>query len=179
VSARRLTPTSYAVLGMLDGAPGTSYDLVARIGRSIANFWIFSHAQLYDEPARLEAAGFLTSEQEEGGRRRRTYQITEAGRAELRRWLREPTPGQTEVRDPGLLKLYFADLGEAATIAALARDQLAAHSERAAAYEELRDSVAELITPAQAATLELGLRMERTIAGFWEELLAGPEPPPK
>jgi PadR family transcriptional regulator AphA len=173
VSARKLTPTSYAVLGTLDGAPGTSYDLVQRIGLTIANFWIFSHAQLYDEPARLEEAGYLTSVTEEGGRRRRTYTITEAGRAELHRWLHEPTPGHTEVRDPGLLKLFFADMGDRTAVAALARDQREAHADRAAMYTHLHRTVASLMTPAQAATLDLGIRMERTIADFWDELLAG------
>ena len=172
MSVRRLTPTSYAVLGVLAETSATSYDLVARVGRTIGNFWIFSHAQLYAEPARLEARGLLTSAVEEGGRRRRLYTITAAGRSELLRWLSQPTPGHTEVRDPGLLKLFFSDLADHGAIAALARDQRDAHARRAAAYERLREVVASLASPAQVATLDLGLRMERTIAEFWEELLS-------
>jgi DNA-binding PadR family transcriptional regulator len=175
MSSRRLTPTSYAVLGLLAQTPGTSYDLVARVRRTIGNFWIFSHAQLYAEPARLEARRYVASVAEEGGRRRRVYTITEAGRAELKQWLAQSTPGHTEVRDPGLLKLFFADQGDPGTIAALARDRRSAHAERAAAYEGLQAVLEGIATPGQVATLELGVRMERTIAQFWEDLLSRPD----
>jgi hypothetical protein len=36
---RELTPTSYIVLGLLDGEPGTPYDLKARVAAGPGNFW--------------------------------------------------------------------------------------------------------------------------------------------
>jgi hypothetical protein len=61
-------------------------------------------------------------------------------------------------------------------VTALARDQRAAHTQRAVAYERMQGAAtAARLTPAQLATLELGRRMEWTIAQFWEELLADRE----
>ena len=44
-----------------------------------------------------------------GERKRTVYAITEAGRAELKEWLRQP-PETSEMREEGLLKLFFAGL---------------------------------------------------------------------
>ena len=76
----RLTPTSYIVLGLLEwGGRCTPYDLKALVKLSVGNFWTLQHAQLYTEPARLAAAGYVTEEREEGGRRRKLYEITDKG----------------------------------------------------------------------------------------------------
>ena len=64
----RLTPTSYIVLGLLEwGGRCTPYDLKGLVKLSVGNFWTLQHAQLYTEPARLAAAGYVTEEREEGG----------------------------------------------------------------------------------------------------------------
>ncbi|MGF7234739.1 MAG: PadR family transcriptional regulator, partial [Frankia sp.] len=107
-----LTPVSYLVLGELTRhGPATPYDLKRWVGASVGNFWSFPHAQLYKEPPRLAGAGLLVEEREPGGRRRRVFAVTDAGRAALRRWLATPATGPTELRDPGLLQLAFLDLG--------------------------------------------------------------------
>jgi hypothetical protein len=43
------------------------------VAGSIGNLWSVPHSQLYAEPERLEAAGYLTSEGEQSGRRRKHY----------------------------------------------------------------------------------------------------------
>jgi PadR family transcriptional regulator, regulatory protein AphA len=116
---RQLTSTSYVVLGLLMSfGPATSYELKKRSADTVGNFWIFAHSQLYDEPVRLAEQGVVTQETERGGRHRRTFRITAAGRDAVRDWLASPTPGKTEVRDPGLLKLFFGGLGTPDDIAA-------------------------------------------------------------
>ena len=71
------------------------------------NFWTLQHAQLYSEPERLAAAGYVTEEREEGGRGAGATGSPTKGRRALRRWRGEPTGELTELRDPGLLKLFF------------------------------------------------------------------------
>jgi len=67
----RLTGTSYAVLSLLElSGPATVYDLKQSLEQSIENFWPVPHTTFYAEPARLAAAGLLTEQQEDGGRRR-------------------------------------------------------------------------------------------------------------
>jgi DNA-binding PadR family transcriptional regulator len=173
VAQRTLTATSFVVLGMLTYAPATSYQLKRRVASTIGNFWAFNHSQLYDEPSRLTAAGLVTVRREEGGRRRRTYTISDDGRAALAAWLAEPAFHQTEVRDLGLLKLFFGSLACPADLATLAHDQRQAHRDRADGYEAQRARVAGAADDFQLATLELGIRYERTVEKFWDDWLNG------
>jgi PadR family transcriptional regulator AphA len=171
VADHRMTATSYLVLGLLADAPATSYELKRRVALTIGNFWEFAHSQLYDEPVRLAAAGLVDTSIESGGRRRRTYTITDAGRAELAGWLAEPTPGRTDVRDPGLLKLFFAKHARPADVRAIAADQHRAHRDRADEYERTHQLLAGAADHWQMKSLELGIRYERTVEGFWADLL--------
>jgi DNA-binding PadR family transcriptional regulator len=170
--ARKLNATSYVVLGMLCHGPATSYDLKQRIAYTIGSFWAFAHSQIYDEPTRLVADGLVSETVEEGGRRRRTYSITAAGRAALRDWLATPTHEQTEVRDLGLLKLFFATFGERADLLQLARDRYESHRATADNYVRLHERIIDVADPWQVKTLELGMRYERTVERFWADFIA-------
>jgi DNA-binding PadR family transcriptional regulator len=97
------------VLGLLSLAPRTGYDIKQVVDRSTRHFWAASYGQIYPELRRLEAAGLIRGEDAPtGGRRRRLYHLTEAGRKALAAWLtgRETT---IELRDESLLRLFFAD----------------------------------------------------------------------
>jgi DNA-binding PadR family transcriptional regulator len=105
--SKRLTPTSYALLALLEHlGEATSYDIKQALERSIENFWQVPHTTAYEEPARLAAGGYLSARQEEGGRRRRVYALTDAGRAALREWVADPTAKPPQLRDEGLLKIF-------------------------------------------------------------------------
>jgi PadR family transcriptional regulator AphA len=170
--ARKLNATSYVVLGMLCHGPATSYDLKQRIAYTIGNFWAFAHSQLYDEPVRLVADGLVTETVEQGGRRKRTYSITRAGRQALRDWLATPTLELTEVRDLGLLKLFFAAFGGREDLIRLARDRYESHRARADGYLKQHERIVDVADRWQVKTLELGLRYERTVEQFWADFLA-------
>lgn len=169
---RKLNATSYVVLGMLCHGPATSYDLKQRVAYTIGNFWAFAHSQLYDEPARLVADGLVSETVEQGGRRRRTYSISDDGHAALRDWLATPTTEQTEVRDLGLLKLFFATFGEKPDLLQLARDRYESHRARADGYVEQHERIVDVADPWQVKTLELGMRYERTVERFWADFIA-------
>ena len=171
--ADRLSPTSYVVLGTIAlRGPSTSYDLKRAVGRSIGYFWHFPHAQLYSEPQRLVELGLLDAETETEGRRRRTFRLTDAGRKELRAWLAEPTPEHFQMRDIAELKLFFNEVGEPGDVARLAREQVAAHRERIAVYEDMQARYADLDAVAKRMiTLRLGLEMEHAALRFWSALL--------
>jgi DNA-binding PadR family transcriptional regulator len=161
----RLTPTSYIVLGLLSAAgEATPYDLKRMVAASVGDFWSVQHAQLYTEPERLAGAGLLTEDREEGGRRRKRYTVTKAGRAALRRWLDSPTAENTELRDPGLLQLFFG-----ADPAALAAAQLPTHRAKLAEYEELYAHCPE-DPPGVRLALEAGIGHEREWIRFWGRL---------
>lgn len=166
-----LTPTSYLVLGLVaHRQPCTPYDMKRMVGVSIGHFWSFPHSQLYAEPIRLASAGLLTEELEQVGRRRKLYRITARGEQVLRAWLREPAREVGELRELGLLKLFFASLVTTDDIVELARAQRAAHERELETLESIRDTFGDKATPSQRATLELGLRWNETAASFWHEV---------
>jgi PadR family transcriptional regulator AphA len=168
----RLGPVSYLVLGItaLRG-PSTPYDLKRFVQLSIGHFWPFPHTQLYAEPQRLAAAGLLEEAREDGGRRRRHYTITAAGRERLGEWLVEPVASPTEIRDLGLLKLFFSELSGTEEVLALAHEQAAAHRAKLAVYDEILDRFADRPDLAnRLLSLELGMRLARAAAGFWDDV---------
>jgi len=172
MSSLRLGPVSYLVLGItaLRG-PSTPYDLKRFVQLSIGHFWPFPHTQLYAEPERLAEAGLLEETREEGGRRRRHYTITDAGRERLGEWLEEPVTSPTEIRDLGVLKLFFSELTGIDEIVALAHEQAAAHRAKLAIYDGLMERFAdrpELAT--RLLSVELGTRLAHAAAGFWDDV---------
>jgi DNA-binding PadR family transcriptional regulator len=103
-----LTGTSYAVLGLIGYLqPCTPYDLKRFIEQSISNFWPVPHTTFYVEPARLAVAGYLEERQESGGRRRKLYSLTPAGRQALEKWLATPAAAPPELRDELELKVFL------------------------------------------------------------------------
>jgi DNA-binding PadR family transcriptional regulator len=164
----RLTPTSYIVLGLI-AATGraTPYDLKRVHQQGIGGFWSLNHAQLYAEPDRLAGGGYLSVEREEGGRRRKLYELTDRGRDAFSAWLSTPTSEFTELRDPGLLQLFFG-----ASPGALAGVQRRIHAERLAEYEELHRSASGWPDGARLV-LESGIGHEREWLRFWEGVAEG------
>jgi PadR family transcriptional regulator, regulatory protein AphA len=104
----RLSGTSYAVLGLIAAwGPCTPYDLKQAIEATVENFWPVPHTTFYVEPARLEKAGLLSVDQEEHGRRRKLYAITDDGRAALDAWVAEPKAAAPQLRDELMLKIFL------------------------------------------------------------------------
>lgn len=167
-----LNPVSYVVLGFADqwAAELTSYDLKQMVAGSVGYFWSFPHSQLYAEPARLAAAGYLDEEVETGGRRRRLYRITPRGREALQTWLAEPIGDGTEVRDLGLLKLFFAGAGSPDTVTRLAEEQRAVHEQNLAGYDALHEAICGTAGEWELATLDLGRRFEQMAVDFWTDV---------
>ena len=177
-AARACQSLSYVVLGFIGRAgTATPYDLKRWAGESIGNFWPFPHSQLYSEPARLAEAGLLDERQEQTGRRRRTYSLTDGGLAALRDWLREPTLEHTQMRDLGLLKLFFGQFLSPEEVAAHARLQEAAHRARTAGYAAIDTHLAghepERVAHARA-TLRMGQLNEEAFVRFWSEIAERP-----
>ena len=168
----KLTPTSYVVLGLVALAGrATPYDLKRRVAETVANVWSFPHAQLYAEPARLAAAGLLDEQREKGGRNRRHFTCTPAGKTALRKWLSAPVSESRELRDPGLLRLFFADLLNAAELVALARAQESSHRERLARLENEASRYTPILDRnASLGPLRMGLIYERAAIAFWRDV---------
>lgn len=178
----RLTPTSHLVLGLLAReGPSTPYDLERHVRATLGNFWSFPHTLLYSEPNRLAGLGLVVEEREAAGRRKRVFAITRSGEDALKAWLDTPADQPTELRDPGLLQLFFGDLASAESRLRLAEQQLSIHRAKLAAYREdqrLERQVGSsgrgqrTVEHWRGETLPMGIRYESAAADFWADVAA-------
>jgi DNA-binding PadR family transcriptional regulator len=170
MAVTRLTPTSYVVLGLIElMQPASPYDLKRAVALGVGQFWSLPHTQLYSECGRLTEAGLLSERREESGRRRRLYRLTKAGKEELDRWRGEPAGEHWELRDAGLLKLFFG-----ADPKTLAPRQLETHEARLREYEEQLGQSRRLgASGGVIHAIEAGIGHEREYVRFWRGLLRG------
>jgi PadR family transcriptional regulator AphA len=167
MATTRLTPTSYVVLGLIEQMqPASPYDLKRAVAMGVGQFWSLPHTQLYSECSRLAEAGLLTERREESGRRRRIYRLARAGSEALDDWRREPTSEIWELRDAGLLKLFFG-----ADPDLLAPGQLEAHKARLAQYEAQLEEANRVGAPEGVIhAIEAGVGHEREYLRFWSRM---------
>lgn len=140
-TTKKLSTTSYAILGLLALRDWTTYELAQQMERGIGRMWAASPSMVYAEPKHLVAQGYATMTETPVGRRPRSrYSITDAGRAVLVAWL-DATPAGPALQFEGLLKVLFADQGRDSTntdvlaaIGSWAADAHAAASTRAQGY---------------------------------------------
>lgn len=168
----QLSPTAYVILGFVRNEPRSGYEIKALVDNSTRFFWAASYGQIYPELKRLAEAGLITgSDSPTGGRKRTIYEITADGEEELRAWLRQ-TPETFEMRDEGLLKLFFAN--------ALPRDEAveilrAMRAKRLAVHQQLQaieDLKGEIEDPFPMIVLQGGLEFTQWFVDWCERMEA-------
>jgi DNA-binding PadR family transcriptional regulator len=150
----------------------SGYEIKALVDGSTRFFWAASYGQIYPELKRLAEAGLIEGvDSPTGGRRRTVYEITADGEEELVAWLRQP-PTTFELREEGLLKLFFADALPREEVPAILR---AMREHRLRANEQLREmepSAAEKEDPFPLMVLRSGLEFTEWFAGWCERMEA-------
>jgi DNA-binding PadR family transcriptional regulator len=105
-----LSATGRVVLGLIAFGMRTGYDIKAFVDKTTRYFWAASYGQIYPELKHLEEQGLVRGRPEpSGGRARTVYELTEAGEAALKAWLASDDEQLYELRDEGMLKLFFSD----------------------------------------------------------------------
>jgi PadR family transcriptional regulator AphA len=131
-----LSSTAYVILGMVREEPRSGYEIKAAVDSTTRFFWAASYGQIYPELKRLAEEGLVVgSDAPTGGRRRTVYEITADGEEELKAWLRR-APETYEMREEGLLKLFFAGALEPEDAVEILR---AMRAHRLAANAKLRE----------------------------------------
>jgi DNA-binding PadR family transcriptional regulator len=169
---------SHALMTSMLEKSSSGYDLARRFDKSIGFFWRATHQQIYRELARMEKAGWISSEAApDGGRtRKRIYQVLDAGRSELERWVREPAP-LVDVRDELMVRLRAdAAIGPLGLDAEIRR-RMALHAEKLAGYRmiEARDFAADKTLSREAQIqhmiLKTGVMYEESWLNWCKEVL--------
>lgn len=168
----------HAILAILEIEDGTGYDLASRFKKSVGCFWSASHQQIYKELARLSEAGWVVHRAAvQAGKPAKIYTLTEAGRAELMRWLGEPCRTST-YKDPFMVKVYASGNRRHDELLQELAQQVEAHQKTLALYQALNDWVAEQEDSVRQkyhfphATLKFGLKFEIAWLEWAEELKA-------
>jgi DNA-binding PadR family transcriptional regulator len=148
-----------AALGLLTQHPGSGYDLLKRFQKSMAHVWPATQSQLYGELNKLADAGLIEAS-DIGPRGRKEYRVTDAGRAELVRWITNPHDDPPR-RRPDVLRFFLLSEVPVAEARAYVASFAAGAAEELKEYERLRDSVPWADDDADfyaRAALEYGLR---------------------
>jgi len=158
----------YAVLGLLARRPSTGYELTQTFDRSLRTSWQARHSQIYPELAKLEAAD-LVEVVGHGARRSKTYAITAAGRADLRRWLVETEPDRSQRSESGL-RLFLTPLLDPADRQANFERDLAHVERELAVLEEVQAGVRSAAEPEVfGPQVELGIRVNNVLRDWLHE----------
>jgi DNA-binding PadR family transcriptional regulator len=175
----QLDDSAFAVLGLIAlRGPSTAYDIKRALSRIADEFWPVPHVTPYRVTAELERLDMLAAEQEEGGRRRRVYSLTDAGRSALQAWASEPTSETMAIRDPGQLHLLFAELTEPAALAELARAQIHVYETRLATLDETEAMLSvDPVRAARLGPLRLGRGVYAAALSFWKSVAEAPDSP--
>jgi DNA-binding PadR family transcriptional regulator len=115
---KKLSPTSYALLGLLARKSWSAYELNAHMQYSVLNaFWPRAASGVYTEPKKLVANKLARAKEEErNGRSRTVYTITAAGRKELSNWLASPTESWVSMSFEAMLKFLYSESGNLQTL---------------------------------------------------------------
>lgn len=165
-----LSPTAYVILGMVSREPRSGYEIKAAVDNTTRFFWAASYGQIYPELKRLSEAGLVEGvDASQGDRKRTRYAITADGKAELKDWLRKP-PEASEMREEGLLKLFFSGVLKPAeaveTLRTMRRHRLAL-SER---LRSLEPEKTELEDPFPLMVLRAGIEFNEWFAEWCERM---------
>ncbi len=168
----QLSPTAYVILGFVRNEPRSGYEVKALVDNSTRFFWAASYGQIYPELKRLSEAGLIVgSDTPTGGRKRTVYEITADGEEELRAWLRRE-PETFEMRDEGLLKLFFADALPREEAVAILRSMRAKRLAVNQQLQAIKDLKGEIEDPFPMIVLQGGLEFTQWFADWCERMEA-------
>jgi DNA-binding PadR family transcriptional regulator len=137
-------------LALLAGQPGYGYELRQTLEHEFgALLPALNAGQIYSTLARLERDGLVVGESVPGdSRRKRVYELTEAGRAVLAAWIETPVPG-TRLKDEFFMKFAVV------VSARLAEPKTVLDGQRREYLQSLRDLDALLAANGKSAAAEL------------------------
>jgi PadR family transcriptional regulator AphA len=167
-----LSPTAYVILGMVSREARSGYEIKAAVDNTTRFFWAASYGQIYPELKRLSDAGLIEGvDASRGDRKRTVYAITADGEAELKDWLRRP-PETAEMREEGLLKLFFSGVLKPAEAVETLRSMRRMRLELVERLRALEPDKDESTDPYSLIVLRAGIEFNEWFAGWCKRMEA-------
>jgi DNA-binding PadR family transcriptional regulator len=118
----------HALLGLLTYRPMTGYELKQFFDSTVQHFWNAELSQIYPTLKALEENGWVDKhlEVQESRPNRKVYELTDSGRDEFVRWVREPML-PADMRDAFMIKVFFGTEVAAEDLLVLMRRQMEEH----------------------------------------------------
>lgn len=127
----------HLILGLLMLAPMTGYELQQFIRQNLALICSHSAGSVQTALAKLTREGYITAAAAAGGRRKKTFSITEAGRDAFSAWVARPMQAE-KVKNMELTHLFFLGLAEPGQRTAAIRDYIRQMAEMEAVLQTIR-----------------------------------------
>lgn len=124
----------YAILGLLNQADMTGYELMKQFESALCEFWSAKHSQIYPELKKLTEEGCIEFKIEIAGTslEKKLYSITQKGQEDFLSWLASETEMEATPKDVSRLKIFFCNSLPLAARMQLLEDQLMQHHARLA-----------------------------------------------
>lgn len=103
----------HLILGLLKDQPFSGYDLNKAFQNTVRHFWTTDQSQIYRALHKMRDNGWVDVEVilQDDNPNKKVYHITEAGRAELHRWLLSDFP-EPPIREVWLGHIFFTTAAE-------------------------------------------------------------------
>jgi DNA-binding PadR family transcriptional regulator len=173
----------HAILVSLAERASTGYELAHRFDKSIGRFWTATHQQIYKVLARMEASGWIaaTHVAQDGRPDKKVYDLTDAGREQLREWIAAPAEPEA-ARSDLAVKVRGASYGDPKAVAAEVQRHRAIHQDRLDFY--LANEKREFPDPSglrghrlhQWLVLRGGITLERGMINWYDDVIAALTP---
>ncbi|MCL3862259.1 PadR family transcriptional regulator [Actinotalea sp. K2] len=146
----RLSPTAYALLGLLafterSDVGLTGYEIKQMADRTLRFYWVSpAMSQVYSEMGRLVRAGMVAAQHDAAGARPTTrYVITDDGRVAVRTWMDRTAVGFPVLKHPVALRLLMGHLSTPEAMRAMLEEYRASLAVRRAELQGVRDQLGD------------------------------------
>jgi DNA-binding PadR family transcriptional regulator len=130
----------YAILGILNIASGTGYDIKKYFDTVIPGIWHENYGHIYPTLRLLTGDGLIQVLESVPDSTKIRYTITDKGRSELLTWLRSETEPQP-VRSEFMLKLLFSDQMTQNELASMIRDYRESFTSKLSTYQAMEKAL--------------------------------------
>ncbi|MBP2643055.1 MAG: hypothetical protein H6Q67_942 [Firmicutes bacterium] len=171
---------SHTLLGLLSYEPMTGYQLKQVFESSINHFWHAHMSQIYRELGQMETKGWVSYqiEPQEGKPDKKIYSITDEGRKNFTRWLKDfPENPESPHKNEFLARIFFASNMDLSDLAFEFKRYLRKQQEQLEFYQNLENvnkehhAHGDSDTPFWHMALRLGIKSTESAIDWAQECL--------